>query len=233
MSVSNEILSLDKFAFFHKIDADSLGELNEKIKVNRYIKSEPIFQPEDIQQNVYFLKSGQIKISSFNDEKEELIKAILKPSDLFGKLSFLPGSEHSDYAIAMEDCTVCFMRSDDFEQLLQKDNSLNAELMKLVGKRIKRLERRLEGLSFYDAKTRLIEMILDLNEDSGNRIGEEYFIDQKLSHRELAALISTSRQTVTKLLNELREKKLIDFNRRKLIIRNYDGLKSETIYEAV
>ena len=65
------------------------------------------------------------------------------------------------------------------------------------------------------------------------KVGNEYFIEQNLSHREIASLIATSRQTVTKLLNELRTKDLIDFNRRKIIIRNLEALTAELVYEAV
>lgn len=227
MSESNILWHLENFNMFHQLDANSLSELSKRANIQKFSKSQLIFNPNDKHHNIYFLKSGKVKISTFNESKEELIKVILNEGDMFGKLPFAPGSEKNDHAYALDNCTVCFLPSNDFEQIVQENIILNNEVIKLIGKRIQKLERRLEGLSFKDAKTRLIEMIFDFNEDYGNRVGNEYFIDQNLSHRELAALISTSRQTVTKLLNELKDKKLIDFNRKKLIIRNIDGLKSE------
>ena len=125
------------------------------------------------------------------------------------------------------------MPSEEFEKLIQTDAGLSAEVMKFVSTRLQKLEKRVERLSFKDSKSRLIEMILDFKDDFGKRVGDEYFIDQNLSHKEIAALIATSRQTVTKLLNELRSKGLIDFNRKKIIIRNYKGLLAELVYEVV
>jgi len=231
MAESNILWYLEKFNLFNNLDMSSLNELGEKSCMVKYKKNKPIFIPEDLQKNIFFLKKGRVKISTFNNDGEELIKTILKPGEMFGKLPYSPGSDNDDYAYALEECTVCHMPAEDFEGLLQKDNQLNTEVMKFVGLRLQKLERRVEMLSFKDAKARLIEMILDFNRDYGKKVGSEYFIEQTLSHREIASLIATSRQTVTKLLNELRQKDLIDFNRRKMIIRDFDGLKSELVYD--
>lgn len=230
---SNILWYLEKFNLFHKLDMSCIAELGKKSSMAKYKKSDAIFIPEELQQNIFFLKKGKVKISTFNKNGEELIKTILKPGEMFGKLPYSPGSEDDDFAYALEECTVCFMPSEEFEELIKSDAGLSAEVMKFVGLRLQKLERRVERLSFKDAKARLIEMILDFNDDYGKKVGNEYFIEQNLSHREIASLVATSRQTVTKLLNELRTKDLIDFNRRKIIIRDIEGLKSELVYEAV
>ncbi|MFA7326870.1 MAG: Crp/Fnr family transcriptional regulator [Candidatus Kapaibacterium sp.] len=229
----NILWYLEKFNLFEKLDMSCLSELGKKSSMIKYKKSDAIFIPEELHKNIFFLKKGKVKISTYNKEGEELIKAVLKPGEMFGKLPYSPGSEENDYAFAMEECTVCYMPAEDFEKLIQTDAGLSAEVMKFVGLRLQKLERRVERLSFKDSKSRLIEMILDFKEDFGRRVGDEYFIEQTLSHKEIAALIATSRQTVTKLLNELREKELIDFNRKKLIIRNYKGLKAELASKTV
>lgn len=229
----NILLYLEKFNLFEKLDISNKSEQSKKSSTMKYMKSDTIFVPEEPHNNIYFLKKGRIKISSYNKDGEEFIKTILKPGDMFGKLIYSPGSESNDYAFALEECIVYSMPVDNFEKLIQTDAGLSAEVMKFVGLRLQKLERRVERLSFKDSKSRLIEMILDFKEDFGKRVGDEYFIQQNLSHKELAALIATSRQTVTKLLNELREKDLIDFNRKKLIIRNYKGLKAELAKEVM
>lgn len=229
----NILLYLEKFNLFEKLDMSCLKELGKSSPLVKFKKSEAIFVPEELHKNIFFLKKGKVKISTYNKEGEELIKVILKPGDMFGKLPYSPGSEANDYAYALEESTVCFMPAAEFDKLLLTDAGLSVEVMKFVGLRLQKLERRVERLSFKDSKSRLIEMILDFKEDFGRRVGDEYFIEQNLSHKEIAALIATSRQTVTKLLNELRENNLIDFNRKKLIIRNFKGLKAELVKEVM
>lgn len=231
MSESNILWYLEKFDLFQKLDMSSISKLGKKTSMLKYKKNDLIFLPEDSKDKIFFLKKGRVKISIFNKQGEEFIKAIIKPGEMFGKLPYVPGSEPSDIAYAIQDTTLCFMTSEEFEELVENDSGLKTEVMKFIGYRLQKLERRVERLSFKDSKQRLIEMMLDFKEDYGKRVGDEFFIDQTLSHREIAALIATSRQTVTKLLNELREKEYIDFNRKKLIIRNLEGLKSELHYK--
>lgn len=229
----NILWYLEKFNLFEKLDMSCLTDIGKKSSMLKFKKNDAIFIPQELNKNVFFLKKGKVKISNFNKEGEEFIKTILKPGEMFGKLPYSPGSGDDDYAYSLGDVTVCFMPSEEFEKLIQTDAGLSAEVMKFVSTRLQKLEKRVERLSFKDSKSRLIEMILDFKDDFGKRVGDEYFIDQNLSHKEIAALIATSRQTVTKLLNELRSKGLIDFNRKKIIIRNYKGLLAELVYEVV
>lgn len=233
MSESNILWYLEKFDLFQKLDMSSISNLAKKSSMLKYKKNDLIFLPEDSKDKIFFLKKGRVKISIFNKQGEEFIKAIIKPGEMFGKLPYVPGSEPSDIAFAIQDTTLCLMTSEEFEELVENDSGLKTEVMKFIGYRLQKLERRVELLSFRDSKQRLIEMMLDFKEDFGKRVGDEFFIDQTLSHREIAALIATSRQTVTKLLNELREKEYIDFNRKKLIIRNLEGLQSELKHNSV
>lgn len=227
MSESNILWYLEKFDLFQKLDMSSISKLGKKSTMLKYKKNDPISIPEDPKDKIYFLKKGRVKISIFSKQGEEFIKAIIKPGEMFGKLPYAPGSEPTDIAYAIQDTTLCFMTSEEFEELVESDTGLKTEVMKFIAHRLQKLERRVERLSFKNSKQRLIEMMLDFKEDFGKTVGDEIFIDQTLSHREIASLIATSRQTVTKLLNELRGKELIDFNRKKLIIRNLEGLKSE------
>lgn len=229
----NILWYLEKFNLFEKLDMSCLTDIGKKSSMLKFKKNDAIFIPQEINKNVFFLKKGKVKISNFNKEGEEFIKTILKPGEMFGKLPYSPGSGDDDYAYSLGDVTVCYMPSEEFEKLIQTDAGLSAEVMKFVSTRLQKLEKRVERLSFKDSKSRLIEMILDFKDDFGKRVGDEYFIDQNLSHKEIAALIATSRQTVTKLLNELRSKGLIDFNRKKIIIRNYKGLLAELVYDVV
>lgn len=229
----NILWYLEKFNLFEKLDMSCLTDIGKKSSMLKFKKNDAIFIPQELNKNVFFLKKGKVKISNFNKEGEEFIKTILKPGEMFGKLPYSPGSGDDDYAYSLGDVTVCYMPSEEFEKLIQTDAGLSAEVMKFVSTRLQKLEKRVERLSFKDSKSRLIEMILDFKDDFGKRVGDEYFIDQNLSHKEIAALIATSRQTVTKLLNELRSKGLIDFNRKKIIIRNYKGLLAELVYDVV
>ena len=99
--------------------------------------------------------------------------------------------------------------------------------MKLMGSRVLEIESRLESLIFKDSRTRIINFLLELAEKKGERVGYEVVVRKFLTHQEIANLTATSRQTVTTVLNDLRGKEMIKFDRRRLLIRDKAGLESE------
>jgi CRP-like cAMP-binding protein len=126
-----------------------------------------------------------------------------------------------------EGTTICPLSIEELKELMKQDKELSFRLLKLVGLRLMRLERRLELLVFKDARTRVIEFLKDAAEWKGKKVGFETMIPTKLTHKDIAALTGTSRQTVTTILNELKDRNLIYFDRRKILIRDLDRLGAE------
>jgi CRP-like cAMP-binding protein len=85
----------------------------------------------------------------------------------------------------------------------------------------------LESLVFKDSRTRIVEFLVDLANRKGERVGFETVVRKFLTHQEIANLTATSRQTVTTVLNDLRSKELIKFDRRRLLIRDKERLQAE------
>ncbi|HPI79126.1 MAG TPA: Crp/Fnr family transcriptional regulator, partial [Cyclobacteriaceae bacterium] len=114
---------------------------------------------------------------------------------------------------------------EDLKNLMKEDKELSFKILKLVGLRLMKLERKLELLVFKDARTRIIEFLKDSASWKGKKVGFETMIPTKLTHKDIAALTGTSRQTVTTILNELKDQNLINFDRKKILIRDLDRLK--------
>ncbi len=88
------------------------------------------------------------------------------------------------------------------------------------------LERRLEALVFRNSRNRILEFLVETTACRGQRMGYEWVIRGPLTHRDIASLTATSRQTVTTLLNDLRAMKLLHFDRKRLLIRDLDQLRN-------
>jgi CRP-like cAMP-binding protein len=99
--------------------------------------------------------------------------------------------------------------------------------MRIFGGRQLEMERRLESLIFRDSRSRIVEFLVNLARTKGQRVGYEWLIRKPVTHQEIANLTATSRQTVTTTLNDLRFKKLLTFNRSRLLIRDLDKLTEE------
>jgi CRP-like cAMP-binding protein len=112
----------------------------------------------------------------------------------------------------------------EMQHLAQKDSSLNIRLTKFLGLRMKKLEKRYESLLFKDSRTRIIDFLKEMAEESGEKVGLETRIKLNLTHSDIAKLTATSRQTVTTVLNDLKKNNLINFDRKKILIRDLEEL---------
>ncbi len=195
-------------------------------------KGEFIYIPEEQADHIYLLSDGRVKIGAYGDGGKEITKAILNAGEVFGELSLIGAQRRRDFAYAMESTTVCVITVDEMKSLMREYSGLQLFMMKVMGNRVLEMEQRLESLVFRDSRTRIIEYLLNLSKKKGQRVGYEIVVRRFLTHQEIANLTATSRQTVTTVLNELRGKNIITFNRKRLLVRDVDALGKETAKQA-
>lgn len=201
----------------------------EKLSHPTFKKGDFVYLPDEHADKIYFIADGRIKIGNYADSGKEITKAILTQGEVFGELSLIGESKRRDFAVAMEDTTACVMSVVEMKGMMREHSGLNLFLMKIMGSRVLEMEQRLESLVFKDSRTRIIEFLKNLADKKGQRVGYEMLVRRFMTHQEIANLTATSRQTVTTVLNELRNKNILTFNRRRLLIRDMDELTKEAL----
>ncbi len=194
--------------------------------INTYQKGDLIYFPEDNSEKIYLIANGKVKIGYDTESGDEVIKAILTKGELFGEMAIFGEKKRSEYAMVLENnTTICQMGLENAQELMKDNKSFSFSIYKLIGLRIEKLERKLEGLMFKDVRTRLIDFLKDMARERGEKIGYEILIRHSLTQKDIAALIGSSRQTVAKLLNELKDDNLIHYRRNRILIRDLNKLK--------
>ena len=228
-------MSNQSFWYLENIDVSGLfcpkkmgrGDL-DKYSHKDYKKGDYIFLPEESSDKIYFITEGRVKIGAYGESGKEITKAILSGGEVFGELALIGEKRRRDFAYAMEDTQTCILAVQEMKSLMRDHNALSVFLMKIMGSRVLEMEQRLESLVFKDSRTRIIEFRGELADKQGKRVGYEMLVRKFMTHQEIANLTATSRQTVTTVLNELRNKNILTFNRRRLLIRDMDLLAKET-----
>lgn len=204
-----------------------LGAAQDEHHFKKFGKGEYVYLPEQNADKIFFIAEGRVKIGSFNAAGKEITKAILNKGEVFGELSIISQGKRRDFAVAMEDVSICEMSVDEMTSLMNDHNKISLFMMKVMGSRVLEMEQRLESLVFKDSRSRIVEYISELVKKRGQRVGYEWVVRKFITHQEIANLTATSRQTVTTVLNELRNKELITFNRKRLLVRDLDKLQGE------
>lgn len=188
-------------------------------------KGEAIYVEAAEADKIFFINSGRVKIGSKGEDGKEITKTILESGEVFGELALIGQDKRNDFAIAMEDTRLCVISRDEMKGLMREHNFLSAFMMKIMGSRVLEMESRLESLVFKDSRTRIIQFLTDLVHKRGQRVGYEMLVRKFLTHQEIANLTATSRQTVTTVLNDLRNKNVLTFDRRRLLVRDMEVLQ--------
>jgi CRP/FNR family transcriptional regulator, cyclic AMP receptor protein len=198
----------------------------ERHTFHHYGKGQFIYFPNEASNHLYLIAEGRVKISSYSDEGKEIIKAVLTAGEIFGEMALAGEDKRSDFAQALDEkTTVCPMSIQDMQELMKDNRVLSFKLFKLVGFRLKKTERRLESLVFKDTRTRIVDFIREMAEERGTKVGFETLVKNYLTHQDIASLTGTSRQTVTTVMNELKDQNLINFDRKRILIRDLAKLK--------
>lgn len=204
----------------HKVK--KMGDKHEFI---RYKKDQFIYMPDDTASHIYLIVDGRVKIGHYLEDGKEVVSSILTVGEIFGELALAGEDIRRDFSQAMSETVICPLTIHELRDLMYDNKELSFKILKLIGLRLMKLERKLELLVFKDARTRIIEFLKDTAAWKGKKVGFETMIPTKLTHKDIAALTGTSRQTVTTVLNELKERNLINFDRKKILIRDLAQLR--------
>ncbi len=219
---------LENFNFFKELNQESLGVLSRITSMQEIAKNQPIYFPREPSSSLFFLKKGRVKLTRISGDGKEMILALVNMGEVFGEMAYLGEGERNEFATALDDCIVCAINKDEFKSFVEQNPELNLKMTRLIGLKLKRYSERIEGLVFKDAEQRVASFILKLADENGKKIGDEIFVKPFLKHQDIAELTATSRQTVNSILTDLRQKRVINFDRKKLIVMKRDELVKKT-----
>ena len=179
----------------------------EILEMDNIEKGEAIELNDEHKDSVFFLKKGSVKIVN-------TVNYVVKRGNIFWELALYDKKAATEeVAYALEDCVICYIQSEQMEELMEKHKSLKNGVLKIYGLRIQKLERRLHDLLYKDSATRIREFISDYLEDFGEVNEDGKLIARNLLlHKEIANLTNTSRLTVSNVLSAMRKEGVIDYN---------------------
>ncbi len=227
MAEKTKFWYLKHFNMFEGMDEQAMHSLDRISSMITTKTHQPIYFPDEPSSAIFFLKEGHVKISRINSEGNEVILDIVGPGEIFGELSEFEEQEPgSEMAAALDEAVICTVKKEDFDNLVKMNPSLNFEITKRIGLRLRRFEERISDLVFKDVRKRIASFLVRFAEEMGKIKGGIITIRTHLSHQEIAFLTGAARQTVTTTLNEFRSAGLIDFSRGEISIKDFVKLQS-------
>jgi len=217
---------LKNIDLFRHLSDEEIRMIEQHTLMREIKKGEALYFEGSSDQNIYILKKGTVKVTKITPQGREIILDIFKEGSIFGEMAFLESEERNESAEALEEGLLCIMRKRDFDQMVQRMPGLSIKITKLIGFRRCKIENKLLDLLFSTVEQRLAKTLVGLFDEFGVSQNDQYVIKIKLTHKDYAALIASTRETVTATFNKLRAEGLIDFEGKYVVIKSFEGIKA-------
>lgn len=184
--------------------AAELEALASQKTVHTYQKGQLIYQQGQKVMGLHCVHTGKIKLARTGGDQKEHIVQLVQEGEMIGWRALLAGTRYTSSAVALEDCVVCFVPKLDFIGLLQSNKQFSNSLLHLMATTLGRAEERLLELAYKPVRERLAGALLVLQQTYGSTGGPNPF-SISFSRDDLAALVGTAKETVSRLLTELKD----------------------------
>ncbi|MFN8389571.1 MAG: Crp/Fnr family transcriptional regulator [Bdellovibrionota bacterium] len=184
-------------------------ELAKVLKERRAPKGSFIVYAEDPGPSMMFIAEGKVKINLTSKDGKEVVLATLAEGDFFGEVALLTGSERSANVVATTECRLYVLNEEDFNRHLSLYTGFARVMLRELALRLKAASTKIGDLALYDVYRRVARTLKSMATGE-TRDGKEVFvISSRPTHQELAAMVGTSREMVTRALKGLEEDRCI------------------------
>ncbi|WP_090831314.1 MULTISPECIES: Crp/Fnr family transcriptional regulator [unclassified Bacillus (in: firmicutes)] len=199
-----------------------------KISQTRFYRNKMyVFMQDDYLDRVFFIHSGKVKIYKTDLSGKEQIVSVLEPGEMFPHAGFFRQGRYPAHAEIMEDAHLIVVPIDKFEEILILYPELCIKLFKVLGEKIVDLQKRLEEQILHNTYEQIVLLLIRLCKSNGEKMGGIYKFTTHFTNRELANMIGTSRETVSRTINHLRKKEYIHQDDDGLYLIDSELLKQE------
>lgn len=228
LSVTLEFLA--KVFIFEGLSPEQLKPLGEKVRTRKYQRGEVVFHQDDPGDRMHIISEGRVRISLDSDDGREKDVALLQSGECFGEMSLLDGSNRSAKATAVDEIETLVLMRDDFIEFLGAYPEVAAHTTAVLARRLRNANQMMGDLAFLDVPTRVAKQLIELAEIELDGTTPNGDIEISIGQDELARLVGSSRETVSRALNSYRRMGLLTTFHRRISITDLPGLERMAAY---
>lgn len=195
-----------------------------RVVERRFKPKDTIFTPGDPDDQLYFLLTGTIRLYKMYGDYKEATTALLKESGIFGKLSLVEGRWQDVFAEAVTEVEVAGVQKSVLETVLKRQPEFAMKLFSSLSERLRQSDEVIESLLHREVSTRLATLLLNLSDRFGQQNGSGTLLDVRLTHQDLANMIASTREAVSKVMSELQREGCIEVRNHRIVIRDRETL---------
>jgi CRP-like cAMP-binding protein len=211
---------LRRCAILKDAPAAVLDELAKKSKVEPRHRGRILFRAGDVSETVLLVVEGRVRLSRSSGDDREYLVSWRDPAELVADAMLCGSPAERETAEVAQDAVLLAMPLRTVRKVTESDAATTSRLLQSVARRKWDHEDYVERLLFHTVEARLAERFLALAAQYGQPDPRGTLIGLKVTHAELSRAIGATRETVTLTLGALRRRGLIDFDRRRIVVKD-------------
>jgi CRP/FNR family transcriptional regulator len=202
-----------------------LKDLDALKFVSAYPQDAILFMETQASRGLYVLCEGEVKLSISSPEGKTLILRIAKSGEVLGLAGTLAGIPHEVTAETLRPCQVAFIRGSAFLRFLARHPEAYPAVAKQLGTHYQVACEQLRTVALCASSTeRLAKLLLEFS-TAGRKTKQGTWVKWPLTHEEIGEFIGTTRETVTRMLGDLKRQNLVTIQGSNLLIQDRPALE--------
>jgi CRP/FNR family transcriptional regulator len=214
---------LQSVPLFSNMSCTEIEQIKPYFFPREFRRKEIIFLKGDPCKELYIITSGQVKLSEISENGREQALFILSQGDSFDAVPIIDGGLYPATATALSDVMLYAIVKQDMLTIMREYPTIASAVLPYLGNKLREMADLVADISFESVSIRIAKLILHYAEIQGTPTPEGILVKRTLTHQEIADIVGTEREVVTRSLSDLQKKGIIDMKEGKQILIRDEG----------
>jgi len=205
---------------FQSLPLHAIEDLTQRVSIRRIRANGVVVSQDEPGDALFVILSGRVKVVIFGENGREVTLSLLRPGDAFGEISLFDGEPRSANCIALEPTALLLLSRNDLLAHITEFPQTALNLLGEMANRLRRADDNIAQLALCDVHERLIRRLISLAREDGSETPEGLLLRRRPTQQELANMIGSCRETISRAFNQLAREALIVPRGRQLVVTN-------------
>ena len=216
---------LQKVALFQSVDGEELTRIASLLSPRDVPKDAHVVTQDEPGDALFIIAKGRMKVVLYGDNGREVILTLLKAGDFFGEMALLDDLPRSANVIALADSRVLVLKREGFAEHIRNSPTTALNVMAEISRRLRRADEIIGNLATLDVYGRVAHIMIDLAKKDGEEVEGGILIRERPTQQDIASMIGTSRETVSRVLSEFQRRGFVEMRGREILLsRKFAGV---------
>jgi len=178
-----------------------------------------VVSAEEAGDSMFVIASGKVKVVLYGQTGREIILSMLKGGDFFGEMSLFDRQPRSANVVAVSETQLLALDRDAFHKHLLANPSTALAILAEMSRRLRHADEVIGNLALLDVYARVARVLRELALKQGEQVEGGILIRERPTQQEIAGLVGTSRETVSRALSEFTKRGLLEVEGKKVLVR--------------